>query len=1261
MRYAGTGDLPPNSKGGAFIHDPKISGEREVLAQVKLAFINTNGIQMICTRSMQLIIKKTARTFKTLEGQLLAINQGERTTLSTRCAELDVQMPLYLGVSKSVLDYVIFCHQEDSLWPLAEPSVVKKRFDEIFEATKFTKALDNIKTLRKEYSVNIKTGEKDVLYLKQDKERADKAQAKINGLTEDMQRYEDEIQMIEEQMDSVTRESQRIFESNQKFQEIIYKLEHSRKAKKMAESSIDRLSKDMIVMTESDEQLESLVENFEANTEEKKKEKDNVENLLIKFKSELESVRREQNKVILMEGQLKGEANAYQEQIKTRDQYMVDKIRNQHLEKSPTDLSFDSMTVSAFTKLLEVNRARIKTLIEKERVTSSQSENRISQNLNDINSKKLLEEQKVISLKDQIRNWESEIAQLESSIDLINVDEGTLDYERSSLKELEDALDYNNDKLFKLENEGGLKEKQKDMSRIEEQLDQYNTRLAKSTEQTEDRAKYKFLQTDIQKRESSLQALLDSHSVIFKSVIGKELDQLLAETHIREASSTTQSKIETCMSNVENFKKDVSQGEARVQDAKKNLDSLIKESNELEKEIRQFLPENIPASGYEKFREEKSKEHLISVGNVEFNNFLIDYTKSAIDNANKEHTCALCNRGFHGDEEQTFLSYLKSREESLPQMLEESNEELKKYEILMQNLTQISPAVSRFSVLSDSLIPVTKSELDDLENIVAKDQGQYRRESDCLDSLKDTLSEIERLRRVSSDISRMVREIESLKSQCMDLEGKLVNSHGGTLIDDVQEHISTLNGESGKLKRLINDLIEQRENLRSEISYLLGNISTKKIEINKQENDLRDKSNKQKQIVDLKSRIWNAKEESRKCDISLEEIFPQLRDQQNLLSELKRDSAIRENGLNESLNEILGFINEFASFNTAISEYEKNRGKERLENIQQQVTETSVKIRSIESSITKTSEELTSLEHKLLDLKGHFRVINDNIEVRKLQAEVETLDKTIKDLEEMHAEKEKAAYDKEVERVRDKLGKLNSQYSSKQGEVKQMEDQVEHLNQELTTEYLGIHEKYRKALIKLQTTVVANDDLAKYSKAMDSAIMKYHSMKMEEINRIIDELWKKTYTGTDVDTIVIRCETENAKGNKTYNYRVCMIKQDVELDMRGRCSAGQKVLASIIIRLALSECFGVNCGLIALDEPTTNLDSENIESLARSLSSIIEMRRVQKNFQLIIITHDETFLTHMNASAYTDHFFKVSRDSRQHSQIHCIPIGRVVN
>lgn len=77
--------------------------------------------------------------------------------------------------------------------------------------------------------------------------------------------------------------------------------------------------------------------------------------------------------------------------------------------------------------------------------------------------------------------------------------------------------------------------------------------------------------------------------------------------------------------------------------------------------------------------------------------------------------------------------------------------------------------------------------------------------------------------------------------------------------------------------------------------------------------------------------------------------------------------------------------------------------------------------------------------------------------------------------------------------------------------------------------------------------------------------------------------------------------------------------------MRGRCSAGQKALASLVIRIAIAEAFCSHCGILALDEPTTNLDNDNKKALVESLVQIIQNRRVQQNFQLIVITHDEEF------------------------------------
>ncbi|RKP24015.1 P-loop containing nucleoside triphosphate hydrolase protein, partial [Syncephalis pseudoplumigaleata] len=213
-----------------------------------------------------------------------------------------------------------------------------------------------------------------------------------------------------------------------------------------------------------------------------------------------------------------------------------------------------------------------------------------------------------------------------------------------------------------------------------------------------------------------------------------------------------------------------------------------------------------------------------------------------------------------------------------------------------------------------------------------------------------------------------------------------------------------------------------------------------------------------------------------------------------------------------------------------------------------------------------------------------------------------------------------------------------------EGEVKQMQDQVVRMRHELNTDYKDIEQQHKQQFIKVKTTELAVKDMETYCKALDQAIMRYHSAKMKEGNKMNGELWINTSQGNDIDTIEIRSDHEASRGNRSYNYRVVMLKGNTELDMRGRCSAGQKVLTSLIIRLALAESFCLDCGIIALDEPTTNLDRENIESLAESLATIVRTRRKQQNFQLIIITHDEEFMQLLGKSELADYYWRVFKD-----------------
>ena len=43
---------------------------------------------------------------------------GRKKSISKRCTDMDTIMPQFLGVSRAVLQNVVFCHQEESAWPV---------------------------------------------------------------------------------------------------------------------------------------------------------------------------------------------------------------------------------------------------------------------------------------------------------------------------------------------------------------------------------------------------------------------------------------------------------------------------------------------------------------------------------------------------------------------------------------------------------------------------------------------------------------------------------------------------------------------------------------------------------------------------------------------------------------------------------------------------------------------------------------------------------------------------------------------------------------------------------------------------------------------------------------------------------------------------------------------------------------------------------------------------------------------------------------
>lgn len=140
LKFLCTGTLPPGSRSGqSIVNDPSMTGENEVKANIKLKFLNKASQPVLVTRALSLSKKRTRMEFRQLDGVIQTYNEdGTKVSLSHKCSDLDKHVPDLLGVSGAILESVVFCHQEDSSWPLQEASAVKKRFDDIFDSARYS-------------------------------------------------------------------------------------------------------------------------------------------------------------------------------------------------------------------------------------------------------------------------------------------------------------------------------------------------------------------------------------------------------------------------------------------------------------------------------------------------------------------------------------------------------------------------------------------------------------------------------------------------------------------------------------------------------------------------------------------------------------------------------------------------------------------------------------------------------------------------------------------------------------------------------------------------------------------------------------------------------------------------------------------------------------------------------------------------------------------------------------------------------------------
>lgn len=183
-------------------------------------------VEKTVVRSMRSEIQKGGKLkFETLDSTICTIDTVKKTRddVTGRVEDINNNMCQFMGVSKAIINNVIFCHQEDSNWPLDEGKKLKEKFDAIFGTTEYNKAIDKLIKIRKNYQTKLVEAQGNKKYNMEIKDQAETKERDLKYQQDKCTEISIELDDAKVKMTALEKRKDELFKLEQNLSEYITK------------------------------------------------------------------------------------------------------------------------------------------------------------------------------------------------------------------------------------------------------------------------------------------------------------------------------------------------------------------------------------------------------------------------------------------------------------------------------------------------------------------------------------------------------------------------------------------------------------------------------------------------------------------------------------------------------------------------------------------------------------------------------------------------------------------------------------------------------------------------------------------------------------------------------------------------------------------------------------------------------------------------------------------------------------------------------
>ena len=631
-----------------------------------------------------------------------------------------------------------------------------------------------------------------------------------------------------------------------------------------------------------------------------------------------------------------------------------------------------------------------------------------------------------------------------------------------------------------------------------------------------------------------------------------------------------------------------------------------------------------------------------------------NFIKKMEDAMSHEPDCPLCLRPFTSDADaKEVIQDIKDRIKALPEKKANCDAEIATLKSKHEKLVVLRPVALSAARLEATEIRELIDKRNTMEQRATQIQDEMRETENQveinrkkLDVGKNVLPEVIQLDAVKTDIKKLQIQVEDVKSQ---LGAQQREEDTAVTIEDVQRKVEETEEscrDAGQRIESLNDRINKHQSRLAGLKQEAHKLMERKLQLGdllQQRGSLTERRTALEKLMEsAQAELDGWKEDLRPLvgrQMAAESAHTDWQKKRNAETEKARSKTEELQTFIRRLTDLEGEIQRWTSHG---KEAELERGRQDVEKLKADKAALDENLKEAAEKAQKMRMALSNCENEERNFRNNLKLKLNEIDRQVAATELDELRAQLQGFQVPQLEREITRLQKQLDDYKTRIGELS-------GEVRAIGEQVAELEAKLRRDEFATAEvRWLEQVADLEVQRAMAEDLQNFYNALEWALMKFHKERMAVINDMVRGMWHSTYKGKDIDYVEIRAEESAASGNarRQYNYRVVMVKNGVEMDMRGRCSAGQKVLASLLIRMALAEAFSAKCGVLALDEPTTNLDEDNIAALSDTILSLSsQMTRNQRPFQLVVITHDEKFLDRMSRDKRMDKYYRVDRNA----------------